>query len=392
LNRAGGAERYCLEMLDTLVKNGYKVRLYTIDQTDWEMIQRTHNLSTRARKEVYLQSNPLEPNGILSWIKTALAYTWLLIQATEESDICINNYGEIMPFFAQVSVVHSVPMSSITGNHYNIPLWGLVRRGYITLFRYLEEKHGSKVIIINSKYNAENLNKKRAIVIIHPPVQLPQITQVEKNGEILTVSRIKLSKNLRKIAEIASTSPRNRFNLAGKTERGSERFINELRRFKNVEVYTNPNRDTVLNLRNECSIYLSTQTNEAFGMAIVEALSLGCIPLIYRDGGPWLDIFEEQEDIGLAYTNTDEAINKIKRILEDEELRSRLRENGAERAKEYTSTRFRARFLEFIDTLEPQGKQDTQIFRSYRWLINLKRRLKNPMTRLRATRVPLLRR
>ena len=109
-----------------------------------------------------------------------------------------------------------------------------------------------------------------------------------------------------------------------------------------MEVYTNPNRDTVLNLMNECGVYLSTQTNEAFGMAIVEALSLGCIPVIYRDGGPWMDIFEEQEETGLAYTTTEEAITKIKRILEDEELRARLRDNGIERAKAFTAKNFRA--------------------------------------------------
>ena len=221
MNRAGGAERYCLEMLDTLVMNEYNVKLYTMDQTDWELIQRTHNLSVKPREEEYLQSKPLEPDGILSWIRTALAYTWLLIRASEESDICINNYGEIMPFFAQVSVIHSVPMSSIRENNYGIPFWGFLRRVYVAIFGYLDERHGSSVIITNSKYNAEKINKNRTIRIIHPPVQLQHITQVEKNGEILTVSRIKLSKNLRKIAEIASDSPRNRFNLAGKTERGS---------------------------------------------------------------------------------------------------------------------------------------------------------------------------
>ena len=160
LNRAGGAERYCLEMLDTLVKNGYEVSLYTIDNTDWEMIQRIHNLSTRTRREEYLQSNPVEPDGIISWIRTALAYTWLLIRATEETDICINNYGEIMPFFAQVSVIHSVPMSSITENSYRIPLWGFMRRAYLTIFQYLEEKHGSNMIITNSRYNAEKINDR----------------------------------------------------------------------------------------------------------------------------------------------------------------------------------------------------------------------------------------
>lgn len=34
---------------------------------------------------------------------------------------------------------------------------------------------------------------------------------------------------------------------------------------------------------------------EAFGIAIVEAMSLGCVPVVLRAGGPWHDILGDTQ-------------------------------------------------------------------------------------------------
>ena len=374
MNKSGGAERYCLEMIAALMDNGFSVSLYTIDRTDWEHLEKTHSLMIRSCNEFYLREKKLEPLGLLSWLNTAILYLWLLVRGCEEADICINNYGEVMPFFAQVSVIHSVPMSSISDNSYGIPLWGLIQRIYRCLFNYMDQRYGSKTIITNSKYNMRKINEKphRLIEIVYPPVDLPRRNTVEKSGEILTVSRIKASKELNKIAEIAAYSPRNRFNVAGKTEIGSERLIRQLRQYKNIKVIANPRRETIIQLMNQCSLYLSTQSNEAFGMAIVEAMSLGCVPLIYRDGGPCFDVFQEKEDVGLTYENTLEASRKLQLLLRDEELRNKLRENGGVRANFFTATRFRERFLDVVARLEPMEKWDNPLFTLYRSVRSLR--------------------
>ncbi len=376
LNKAGGAERYCLEMIDALVTHGHRVRLYTIDKTDWDMLRRTQNLTASPSVEAYLQSKTLAPDGLFSWLRTANAYTWLLIRGCEEAELCINNYGEIMPFFADISIVHSVPMSSTSNNSYGIPFWDIMRRAYQYIYGFMDERYGSERILTNSRYNAERINKNKKVEVIHPPIQLPPRRHAEKNGEILTVSRIKQSKDLLKIAEIAASSPRYKFNVAGKTEYGSERLIRELRSFKNITVYANPRRDDLLDLMNRCSVYLSTQRDEAFGMAIVEAMSLDCIPVVYRGGGPWSDIFEEEEDVGLAYTSTEMAVEKIKEIMTDDMLRRRLRENAGDRVQEFTSERFRTRFLGYIDQVEPHERQDNRFFRLYRWMESMRKRVR----------------
>ena len=366
LNKTGGAERYCLEMINTLTNLGHTVNLYTIDKTDWTKLAQNQNLTPEPDNEYYLQEKKLTPDGLFSWIRTATAYTWLLIKSTEESDICINNYGEIMPFYAHVSIVHSVPMSSIAENNYGIPLWNIVQRLYNYLYEALKPHH-SEIIVTNSSYNAGRINHIGKTEIIYPPVKLPAPSQEEKNGEILTVARLKTGKNLNIVAEIASRS-RNRFNVAGHSEYGSERLIKELRDFKNIEVYVNPHRTKIIELMNQCSVYLSTQKDEAFGIAIVEAMSLGCIPLVYHGGGPWTDILLENEETGLGYSTSDEAVEKIRMILMDETRRAKLRENGAIRAQAFTEYVFRQRFTDFINTLEPLEKQEKRLYQWYREL------------------------
>ncbi len=371
MNKAGGAERYLTETIHCLRETGHSITLYTIDKTDWTTLSQTHGLNAEPDAEHYLQEKPLTPDGVFSWIRTAVAYTWLLIQACEKSDICINNYGEILPYFAQVSIVHSVPLGE--SNNYGIPLWGLIKplygitSGWLTPYR-------SEIIVTNSCFNATRIQHKGRIEIIYPPVRLPANSQAEKNGEILTVARLKQGKNLNVVAEIAAYS-RNRFNVAGHSEYGSERLIRELRAFRNIEVYVNPPRDKIIELMNKCSLYLATQPDEAFGMAVVEAMSIGCVPLVYRGGGPWTDILAESETCGLTYDSAVEAVEKIREVLMDEEQRRALRETGAIRAGDFSTMMFRRHFIDFMNTVKPREKQETRIYRWYRRLTELREKV-----------------
>ena len=129
-------------------------------------------------------------------------------------------------------------------------------------------------------------------------------------------------------------------------------------------------------MMNRCSVYLSTQPDEAFGMAIVEAMSLGCIPLVYRGGGPWSDILLENEEYGLAYSTSDEAVEKIRMILNDETWRRELREEGIIHAHDFTDDVFRQRFTDFMNRLEPREKQDHRLYKWYRKINSLKEKVK----------------
>jgi glycosyltransferase involved in cell wall biosynthesis len=106
----------------------------------------------------------------------------------------------------------------------------------------------------------------------------------------------------------------------------------------------------------ESSIYFSTQTKETFGMAIVEAMSAGCVPLVYRNGGPWYDILGGKEGVGLAYDTVEEASRKIRHVMGDEVLRETLRRRSMERSKVFSVDRFRGKMRSILESMEPRNR------------------------------------
>ena len=275
LNRAGGTERYLIEMVKALQTAGYSVSIYTIDKTDWEKIREIQGITAKPTHEHYRQEKKLEPGTVFSWMKMVLVYAWLLIRAREETDISVNNYGEVLPIISSVSIVHAVPLIEKTNNPYSIPLWELLSPLFHHMHGFLKKKT-SKHIITNSRFNMEKIRKHYTVDIhvINPPITATYYGE-RKDGTILSIARISPNKNLQMITEIANRSHRNRFLIAGKTEPNSDKVLRVLHEMRNIEVHINPPRDSLIQLMKQSSILLSTQPDEAFGMAIVEAMGMG---------------------------------------------------------------------------------------------------------------------
>jgi glycosyltransferase involved in cell wall biosynthesis len=107
----------------------------------------------------------------------------------------------------------------------------------------------------------------------------------------------------------------------------------------------------------------------------VEAMSMGCIPVVYRDGGPWTDILGETEGVyGYAYENAVEAAERIEEILGDGELRASLRENSIQRSKEFDSEKFGSRILKIIETTQHSNDEDwlTKVYKGIRKIGEIK--------------------
>ncbi len=199
LNRAGGAERYLLELVNVLQRTGNSVCLYTVDKTDWDKLDEIQGINTRPDREYYSQEKKLELGNIFSWIKAGIVYLWLLISAREETDLSINNYGEILPIISDISIVHAVPVIAKNGNSYSIPLWDIIHPVFVFIHGTLAKKT-SRLIITNSKYNMEKIRKQydAEIVVVNPSIETPRYYGEQKNGRILSIARISPNKNTSK--------------------------------------------------------------------------------------------------------------------------------------------------------------------------------------------------
>jgi len=353
LNRSGGAEKMCLEAIAALNESGYSVALYTLDEPQWPHIEANWGDVARPDKEYFIQEGALSPSGLGSWVRCSALYLWLLYYAQTEDVLTFNNYGEVYPFISDISYIHSQPLASVDGNPYRVPLWEIAGEAYRRLQDKLLERL-SPVLVTNSSYNARQIRDVFGSepTVLHPPIDPIPYRFEPKNGRVLTVCRLTPEKNLRIINEVLRHIRGVRFSVAGGTTPQSSRVMSTLRS-RYVDLYPNPRRDEIVGLMKESSVYLSTQPNEAFGMAVLEAMSAGCVPVVYRNGGPWHDILgAEDGESGYGYTTGREAAERIADVLSDDEARERLRMNSVRRSGDFTAERFREGLLGIIEGAE----------------------------------------
>jgi len=90
----------------------------------------------------------------------------------------------------------------------------------------------------------------------------------------------------------------------------------------------------------KAKIYLHPTKYEHFGIAVVEAMAAGLIPVVHRSGGPWTDIVEFGK-YGFSFSNLEEVEYIIRSLthLGEGELRA-IREKAVERAKIFSYSAF----------------------------------------------------
>ena len=362
----GGAEKILLETLKILRSEGYETVLYTIDRVNWEKLEQKWGVKIRPDSEVhYLEE--MSPVNALEWGVSTLVYLWMLWRAQQEEGISLNNYGEIFPFLSDISYIHSQPLYTNKINSFNLPFWPLSGKLYRRLFNRLRQQSSGK-IISNSGYTAR-LVKSMGFdsTTVYPFVE-PVKTKAYKRGDVLTVSRISWGKNLDMLFNVAALCRGIRFRITGTVSPNALDLVKEISRSKRFNFSANPSRSELETQMAESSIYFSTQPNETFGMSIVEAMSAGCVPVVFRDGGPWHDILEEKEEVGFAYSSSEEAAEKIRRILGDEELRNRMRLAATQRSTEFNVERYREGIREIVKSMVPRERKNGRLVRLCRWV------------------------
>jgi glycosyltransferase involved in cell wall biosynthesis len=222
----------------------------------------------------------------------------------------------------------------------------------------------SRLVLANSGYVA-NLLRELGInaAVLHPPVKSREIMQYTLNSKwenrrkiVVTINRIAPGKQLEYLPLIASKVKDLKFVLVGSIY--DKNYYVKLLRFKkvlgaeNFIIMPDINRHDLYKLLNDSSIYFHTARHEQFGIAVVEAMAAGVIPVIHRSGGPWYDIFNEKDGIyGLSYSNIEEATEKIKDIASNPYKYAEVSERARFRALAFDEQLFKIKFREIIKNI-----------------------------------------
>jgi len=165
------------------------------------------------------------------------------------------------------------------------------------------------------------------------PIDLHNNLRVPKQDLVVTVGRIAPEKRIGLFLEMARRLPAVDFAIVGSiaTERRSYYDSLSAGAPSNVSFVVSPLRK-VRELLGRAKVYVHTAQNEHFGITIVEAMAAGCVPVVNDSGGPREIV---SDDVGYRWNSVNAAVGKILELVNDDDVRRRLSENAASRAKQF---------------------------------------------------------
>ena len=104
----------------------------------------------------------------------------------------------------------------------------------------------------------------------------------------------------------------------------------------------------IVELLGEATVGLHTMTDEHFGIAVVEYLAAGAIPLAHNSAGPKMDIVTSEE-IGYVAKTEDEFAEKLGILFDASvEKRNAMRAAGVQKALQFTDEAFGEQFVAIL--------------------------------------------
>ncbi|MEM2094298.1 MAG: glycosyltransferase [Candidatus Bathyarchaeia archaeon] len=380
LNRCGGAERVCLATVKALSASGYSVHLATIEETDWKLLEKRVGPVQRPVHETYLIGSIPISSNISNATYTVTLFLILLARyrVLRDFDLNFNTYGDLDVSLADISYINAIPFSLMR----LFPTPGFQSpsmRGFTSLYSLLtsltHKTFTRGILLANSKFTKQLIEKfwMRGSTVVYPPVDLDRFREVDfedRENVVVTVTRFRPGKELEIIPQIAKKVDGCRFVVFGLVDAGAQETLKQLKE----SIIANQVSDRVEIRLNQCpariaetllssKVYLHTQSYEAFGISIVEAMAAGCVPVIPRRGGPWMDILGGRERrYGLSFNSVGEAISKIETLLSSEETRIKIAQRAVDRAAFFDRRIFERRIAKVVDVFLSKRRPEPQIY------------------------------
>jgi glycosyltransferase involved in cell wall biosynthesis len=331
LDTLGGGERYTMAIATTLLKLNYIVDVEWKDSTIQEKLEKRFGID-------------LENINFINDIKRGDGY-----------DVCFwVSDGSIPTLKSRKNFLHfQVPFTNVHGK---------------TLLNKIKLTRINK-IIVNSKFTKKVIDKEFGVesAILYPPIGVDQFKPKKKENLILSVARFsQLMQSKRQdvlvktFKNFCKSNPDYKLVLAGGVEVGADEFVVKLEKeIKGypIEIVKSPDFKTLRELFGKAKVFWSAagyqiddkkepQKVEHFGIAPVEAMSAGCIPIICNAGGH-KEIIKNDVN-GFLWNDTSELYRFTKKILNNEKLRKQMAVVAKEESRVFSYEEFQQKFTNFL--------------------------------------------
>lgn len=373
LNIPGGAERLCLAVVEALRNHGHDVTLITVEKTDWDKIQKNFGKILRPNKEEYMTESRLSND--LSTIPVASMYFMIYImqlltcKAKKKYDLTINTFGDVINSIADVTYVHfplraALELSQVPAFS-NKSMWQAIAPFYGLAMSFVD-KIAPGTLITNSKFMQGVIRTvlHRNSLVVYPPVDVEKFSlkcfRERKNDHIVAVvASYTPKRHLERVPLIARYTKHARFIVMGKADEYSAPILENLKHQiaalnvdDRVKLLTNVPFAEFAKTFSQAKVYLHIMPKDHFGISVVEAMASGCVPVVHRSGGPWLDILDtRQGEYGYSYLTAAEAARYIDMLVTNEDLRSEMSIKALDRAKKFEKTVFMEKIVKVVEKI-----------------------------------------
>lgn len=364
LNSAGGGELLCLSVITALHRRGDWVKLATVDKPDWYRLKVIFGEIAAPDDEFYVFSIlPKMPSNILG-SALSVAFFWaelFFCKFAGGYDLIINTCGEKMDSIADVTYFSGVPLRCASFLEETA-----VKRKCISILydRFLRifDKTNNSLMVAQGLFHKTLIQKctEKELLVINPPVNTGKFrhlaTRRRNENMVVTFSQYSPTQNLTLIPRIAKIVKYGNFIIVGPSRTASNdtiealnRLIAELSVEDRVELLTNQPFSKLVEFLSRGKVFLRTLNHEPFGIAVVEAMAAGCVPVVPRDGGPWYDILgQEQGKYGYSYATIEEAAHYTEMLLANEPLRMEISKRAQKRAPDFDRALFEKRIQDLV--------------------------------------------
>jgi len=232
--------------------------------------------------------------------------------------------------------------------------WG--KRLYIMPWKFISRNLDyikKSTIITNSNYTKDAIRAAWGMdsTVIYPPCPQYTFPLIDKKEDVIcSIGRFTPEKEYETILKIAERMPDKRFELVGSVAPDRISYLNAIMKEapKNVAFHVDATVEEKIEVLKRSKVLLHGFIGEHFGIALVEAMSAGVIPVTHNSGAAKVDNLVEER---FRYEDIDGAIASITDALGswNAEMAEKLREN----AKKFSADLFKENFKAFIcDWLE----------------------------------------
>lgn len=347
LDTLGGGEKYMMTIAELLSKSGFEV--------DVLLDEHLHSF-----KAEYLKSQLSERFALdlheAAFIKAPVGKGSNILERL----FFLTNYDSLF-YLTDGSIFYPTAKKNIL--HIQSPLPGQPAKSWWGKIKL----KGWNLIVYNSNFTKDHSKENWPIQseVIYPPVDTDKIRPLKKKKYILSVGRFsaylkdkKQANLIRAFKELASENVKDwTLHLVGSAGEGDKNYINELREMARglpVKFYPNLERNKLIKLYGESSIYWHASglgendptKMEHFGISTVEAMAAGCVPVVIAKGGQ-TEIVEAGKS-GYLWENLEDLKETTIKLIKDDNIRNLTARKATLRSRKFRKEIFADKILKIV--------------------------------------------